>query len=163
MLTELRTIFRRDLTATGVEVTRYPDDETLWRETPGCPNSGGTLVLHMVGNLRHYVGAEMGGSDYVRDRPAEFGDRGVPRDEIQALIRAAIEEVDAGLAALGPDQLDAPSNAPVGDGALSNRMWLMHLSVHLAYHLGQLNYHRRILTGDATDVGTLSLRALVDG
>ncbi len=163
MLTELRAILRRDLIATGVEVSRYPDADTLWREAPGCPNSGGTLVLHMVGNLRHYIGAEMGGSGYVRDRPAEFGDRGIPRDEIQARINAAIDEVDAGLSTLSPEQLDAPSTAPVGDNALSVRMWLMHLSVHLAYHLGQLNYHRRILTGDASDTGTLSLRALADG
>jgi hypothetical protein len=162
MLNNLRNILSRDIKAVGLEVELYPDDAGPWVILPGTANSGGTLVLHLVGNLRHFIGAQLGGSGYVRKREEEFSRRGLTRAELSELIEAARTEVLDALAKVDPSQLGSPSLAPVGDGAIPIGLWLMHLSGHLCYHLGQINYHRRILTADSTSAGGNSLRALID-
>src|SRR5262245_13323309 len=94
---ELRTLRR--------EVEAYPDDATLWKAPPGVPNAAGTLALHLAGNIQHYVGAVLGGSGYVRDRPAEFSKRDVPRDEILREIDAASAAVERTFPSLSDDTL----------------------------------------------------------
>jgi len=161
MLTELRLTFHRDLDALHREIAMYPDDASVWAEPPGCPNSAGTLTLHMCGNLRHYIGAQLGGSSYVRDREAEFGDRDLPRHELQGIVEATRDEVDRALGGLKPDALDAPFQMPMLPEPITVGLWLLHLGVHLSYHLGQLDYHRRLVTGDATAAGAMAPAALV--
>ena len=162
MLTELRAVYHRDLEAVGNQIQAYPDDASLWRLLPGWTNSGGTLVLHIVGNLRFYIGAQIGGTGYVRDRPMEFGARDLSRRELQELVDLAQAEVATGLKSLSPDALIHPSQAPIGEGSINTGLWLMHLSLHLAYHLGQLDYHRRAVTQDPSAAGALSLVALAE-
>src|SRR4029078_9979483 len=94
----LRRILLRDIDTLRREIELYPDDESVWREVPGLPNPGGTLVLHLVGNLRHYIGGFLGQSGYLRESPAEFSTRGTSRQELLRLIAAAHDEVDAALA-----------------------------------------------------------------
>lgn len=159
MLNELRTLFRRDLEGVRTQLESYPDDSAPWAHVAGCPNPGGTLVLHVVGNLRHFVGAGIGGSGYVRERDAEFATRGLPRRELLALIDSAIREVDDALAGLDAGALERPATLPTG-AEVTTTQWLLHLLTHLTFHLGQLDYHRRAATGDATSAGPLSLRAL---
>jgi uncharacterized damage-inducible protein DinB len=160
LVTWVRAILRRDLGTLRRELDLYSDDAGPWREVPGLANSGGTLALHLAGNLRHFVGAKLGASDYVRDRAAEFADRDVPRAKLIALVDAATHEVDAALAALDARRLmeefpDAVAGVRVTTGDL-----LLHLVAHFTYHLGQLNAHRRVVSGDAVSVGTLSVPAL---
>jgi len=81
-LVALAAMLDRDLATLRREVEAYPDERDLWREVPGVPNVGGTLVLHLTGNLQHYFGARLAGTGYVRDRPAEFARRNVPRPEL---------------------------------------------------------------------------------
>jgi hypothetical protein len=159
VLPELRTLFRRDLDALRAELTLYGDDRSPWANVPGCPNPGGTLVLHAVGNLRHFVGAQLGGTGYVRQRDAEFATRGLSRAELTQQVDAARAEVDAALARLTPADLERPASLPTGD-EVATSLWLLHLLAHLEFHLGQLDYHRRAATGDSTSAGALSLKAL---
>jgi uncharacterized damage-inducible protein DinB len=153
-------MFRRELGAVRRSVEAYPDEASLWRLPAGLPNAGGTLVLHIAGNLRYYVGAVLGGSGYVRDRDAEFARRDVPRDALLAEIDAASDAVERALAALPDDGLDAVYPEPVGGRELTTRDLLVHLASHLAYHLGQLDYHRRAVTGDRRGVGALAVADL---
>jgi uncharacterized damage-inducible protein DinB len=156
----VQTVLLRELAALRREVEAYPDDESLWRCPPGLPNAGGTLALHLAGNLQHYVGALLGQSGYRRDRPAEFARRGVSRGEILAEIEAARAAVERTLPKVPDASLVAPFPEQVGGRTMSTSVWLVHLATHLAYHLGQLDYHRRVVTGDSKSVGALPMAEL---
>lgn len=159
MVEELRILFGREIDTVLREIAAYPDDASPWREVAGLPNVGGTLVLHLAGNLRHFVGAQLGGSGYVRDRPLEFSARGLSRDALSATMTAARAEVDAAFAGMEQARLEAPTELPNGP-AVSTRIFLLHLLSHLAFHLGQIDYHRRAATGDPASVGVLPQAAL---
>lgn len=141
-------IFTRDLEVLAREVALYPDDAALWKEVPGQPTLGGSLALHLVGNLRHFIGRVLGGTAYVRDREAEFNARGLSRKALQAEIQAAQAEVAAALAGLDAARLEMPFLEPIRGHQLDTRTVLVHLITHLSFHLGQLDYHRRAATGD---------------
>lgn len=152
----VRGILDRDLRALIRELEAYPDDAAVWRDAPGVTNTAGTLALHVAGNLRHFVGAVLHGSGYVRDRDGEFARRDVPRAELLAGLEQARREVDAGLRALAPDRLDAPFPQPVGGVAVTTADLLVHLVSHLAYHVGQVDYHRRVVTEQNRTVGAVA-------
>lgn len=148
-------ILDRDLSAVRREVEAYPNERDLWRTVPGLTNVGGTLVLHLAGNLQHYFGARLGGTAYVRDRAAEFARRDVPRSELLREIEAARAAVKAGLVRLTESQLQADFPEPIGGARLATGEYLVHLTVHFAYHLGQLDYHRKMVTGNETGIGAM--------
>ncbi len=152
----LAAIFARELATTRMQVEAYSSDADLWRLVPGISNSGGTLALHLAGNLQHFVGAILGGSGYRRNRDAEFGDRDVPRAIVVERIAAAVEAVPPTVMALTAAELDADYPEPVAGVRVNTGDFLIHLSAHLSYHLGQLDYHRRIVTGGAPLGGTVS-------
>ena len=164
MLPHHLAILQRDLDGLASEIRLYPDDESLWRVVPGCPNAGGNLALHLVGNLRHFIGAKLGHTSYQRDREAEFSARGASRQELLMLVAAAKAEVSATLSALDQSALDVMMTLPgPGDRVATTGIWLMHLVAHLGYHLGQIDYHRRTITGDAAGANMLSVPALAAG
>jgi septum formation protein len=151
----------RELGAARREILAYPDDDAPWQTLPGWPNTGGTLALHLAGNLQHFVGAVLGGTGYRRDRDAEFGRRGVSRAEMARELEAAAGVIAAVLPGLAEGALDAvvPFDAPAWTDR-SRPTWralLLHLLSHAAYHLGQLDYHRRAVTGQAEGVGAIGL------
>ena len=149
-------VLRRELGAVRRTIEVYPDDASVWAERPGLPNVGGTLVLHIAGNLQHFVGAVLGGSGYVRDRDAEFARRGVPRAELLAEVDAAIRAVERGVAAVSDGALAAPYPEKIAGRSVTTGDFLVHLATHLAYHLGQLDYHRRVVTGDRQGIGAIA-------
>jgi uncharacterized damage-inducible protein DinB len=148
----LAAMLDRDLATLRREVEAYPDERDLWRAIPGVANVGGTLVLHLTGNLQHYFGTRLAGTGYVRDRPAEFVRRNVPRSELLREIDAARAAVKAASTAVGAPQLAADFPETVGGSRVRTGDYLLHLAVHFAYHLGQLDYHRRVVTGLNTSV-----------
>jgi uncharacterized damage-inducible protein DinB len=153
-------VILRDLRALRREVEAFPDERDLWRVPPGVTNSAGTLALHLAGNIQHYVGAVLGHTDYVRDRAAEFSRRDVPRPEILGQIDAAIRAVERGLAALSDATLAADYPEPVAGFTVTTSEWLVHLAVHVGYHLGQVDYHRRIVTGRGETTGAMAIPEL---
>lgn len=152
----LAAVYARELATLRMEVEAYPSDADLWKLVPGIANSGGTLALHLAGNLQHFIGAVLAGNGYRRNRDAEFGDRDVPRAVILQHIDAAIGIVPKTIAGLGPDVLDAEYPDPVAGVRLNTADFLLHLLSHLSYHLGQLDYHRRIVSGGAPLGGVVS-------
>jgi len=153
-------VLRRELAALRRAVEIYPDDASLWAQPAGLPNSGGTLVLHLAGNLQHYLGAVLGGSGYRRDRDAEFARRDVPRAELLAQISAAESAVDRGMGSVSEAALVAPYPETFAGRSVATGDFLVHLATHLAYHLGQLDYHRRVVSGDNRGVGAVRLAEL---
>jgi hypothetical protein len=161
MVAAVRAVLLRDLDALAAQVRAYPAEADLWKAVPGIANPGGTLALHLAGNLRAYVGAELGKSGYVRDRDAEFATRNLPRSEIEARIAAARLDVDRALAALSDAVLDQPFTQEMGGARLTVGQTVLHLVAHLAYHLGQIDYHRRAVTGAGSVPGMISAKGLV--
>jgi hypothetical protein len=156
----LVSVIVRDLKALGREVEAYPDDASLWRTPPGVANSGGTLALHLCGNVQHFFGAVLGGTGYVRDRAAEFSRRDVPKTEIAAQVNAAVAAAERGLARVSDASLAVDFAEPIAGHTVATGEWLIHLAVHLGYHLGQIDYHRRLVTGRGDTVGTLAVPQL---
>ena len=160
-LTEtLAAIFTRELTTLRLEIEAYPSEADLWRVAPGISNSGGTLALHLTGNLQHFIGGVLGQSGYVRNRDAEFGSRDVPRADLLREIDNAIAAVESGMSKLSEADLAKPFPEKVGGVSSSTGAFLAHFATHLAYHLGQVDYHRRILTGEGKTVKALALTEL---
>jgi uncharacterized damage-inducible protein DinB len=155
LLPAIAAILDRDLRALEREVRAYSDDRALWRTVPGISNVAGTLVLHLTGNLQHYLGARLGGTSYVRNRDAEFSRRDVPRSELLREIEAARAAVRAGVAGISDSQLAGEYPEGVGGSRVNTGEYLMHLTTHFAYHLGQIDYHRRIVSGNAAGVDAM--------
>lgn len=157
MLTDtVAALYTRELRALEREIEAYPDEAQIWQAHPALPNTGGTLALHAAGNLLHFVGAVLGGTGYVRDRDAEFSRRGVGREELLAGLRTAREVVGAALATLPAARLEEWYPLPVANRRLRTGEFLVHLATHLAYHVGQVDYHRRITTADPKGIGAVS-------
>jgi len=156
----LRRILLRNLHGVRAQMDAYPDDASVWALPPGVNNSTGTLALHLAGNLRHFLGAQLGASGYVRDREAEFSRRDVPREEMRRELQVAAEEVDAALAATEDEGLSTPFPITFGDVTLDTGRFVTHLATHLAYHLGQIDLHRRVVTGEASPVPVLGFGEL---
>jgi uncharacterized damage-inducible protein DinB len=160
-ITDLSKSFLRDIDTLSREVALYPDDESLFAERPGLPNTGGNLALHLVGNVRHFIGVTLGKSDYVRNRDHEFASRAATRTELAALIAAARADVETALANLSEARLAEPFPIAVAGHTLPTGRFLLHLATHFTFHLGQIDYHRRIVTGNAQNANTLPIAAMV--
>jgi hypothetical protein len=145
MITQLASIFSRDLDRLAAEITAYKQEQNLWLTVPGISNAAGNLCLHLIGNLNHFIGAEFGKTGYVRDRPKEFSDTDVPRVLLLADIEKTKAVVEHSLSAIGDEDLKRMLPFMKGESEVSAEFLLLHLSTHLSYHLGQINYHRRIL------------------
>ena len=144
---EIAALYRRDLPRLVQQLEAF-DDQQLWAVVPGVTNSAGNLLLHLNGNLREFVGRQIGAVAYTRDRAREFAAKDVPRAELAAELM--------GLAALIPSVLDELTAARWDEmfpeqvlpgGPITNRQFVIHLYGHLNYHLGQIDYLRRVLTG----------------
>ena len=146
----------RELASLRRELAAYPDERQIWQLPAGLPNSTGTLILHLAGNLRHFVGAVLGGSGYNRDRDFEFAARDLPRERLLAEIQAAEEAIRGTLPRLSAEELAADFPEPLRGHTVATSDMLLQLATHLAYHLGQVSYHRRLVTGNAEGVGALS-------
>jgi len=153
-------VMTRELKALRREVESYPSDAELWESAPGITNPGGNLVLHLAGNIQYFLGAVLGGSDYKRYRDAEFGSRDVPRADLLREIDGAIAAVEVGLARVNDADLKKPFPEKVGGTTPTTGAFLAHLAVHLGYHLGQVDYHRRIISREGKTVNALPVGEL---
>jgi uncharacterized damage-inducible protein DinB len=145
LLSTLPPLYARELGRLYDEIAAYPDESQLWALAPGIANSAGNLCLHIIGNLHHFIGAEFGKTGYVRDRPLEFSAKDVPRAELLARIVAAKAVVLDALEGLTEEDLAARGDYMKSGEPIPAAQLLVHLLGHLNYHLGQINYHRRLL------------------
>lgn len=141
----LRTLFKRDLTKLKSEIELYTTTANLWISTPHIANSAGNLCLHLIGNLNTYIGANLGGTGYIRNRELEFSSKDIPKEILLQKIEETILVVDHTLSTLTAEQLVAEYPFLVLEQATSTQFLMIHLVSHLSYHLGQINYHRRLL------------------
>ena len=138
-------IMNRHLEQLKKEISAYENEADLWIKTGEIPNSAGNLCLHLCGNLQHFVGAILGNTGYIRKRDEEFSRQNVPADELLAEIDQTIAVVTETLNNLSEEAVKENYPAEIFGKPMTTEYFLIHLTSHLGYHLGQLNYHRRIL------------------
>lgn len=145
LIPTLQSLFKRDLENLKKEIALYQHEANLWKIDGAISNSAGNLCLHLVGNLNMFIGNILGNTGYVRNRELEFSDKDVPQVELIAKVEATAEVVDSTLGMLTLEQLQVDYPLEVFGSKMSTEFFLVHLVAHLSYHLGQINYHRRLL------------------
>lgn len=141
----LKSIFRRDLEKLRVEIESYKDETNLWLVEKEISNSAGNLCLHLIGNLNTYIGDGIGKTGYVRNRDLEFSQKNVSRNELLQKIDETKTVVENALETLTNEKFDEEYPLPVFDEPMTTGYFMVHLAAHLNYHLGQINFHRRLL------------------
>ena len=143
-------IFERELNKFIEEIKLYTTEQAIWKTTAGIKNSGGNLCLHVCGNLQHFIGTVIGNSGYVRNRDGEFSVTNIPSAELIKEIQKTIAIVVSTLESTAEIDLEEeytgmPAHI-LGKEKLTKGFFLMHLISHMDYHLGQINYHRRMMS-----------------
>jgi hypothetical protein len=146
MTTSLIELFIRDLNKLNDEILAYPDEYSLWEADARIKNSGGNLAIHIIGNLNHFIGAHLGRTNYIRQRDKEFNDKNIPRELIVDQIKDIKNILNDVLSTLNNEVLSRNYPIEVFGKPMSTEYFLIHLYGHLNYHLGQINYHRRLLS-----------------
>jgi uncharacterized damage-inducible protein DinB len=142
---ELASLFRRDLARLSKQIDAFTNDDALWQTVPGVLNAAGNLALHIEGNLREFVGRQLGNLPYQRNRALEFSAKGLSRDELGARLVELRQSIPAVIAELSEEQLEREYPEVVLEAPMTTREFLIHLYGHLNWHLGQVDYLRRIL------------------
>jgi uncharacterized damage-inducible protein DinB len=138
-------LLKRDLVKLKQELMEYKNQDKIWYVENGVTNSAGNLSLHLIGNLNHFIGATLGNTGYVRNRDAEFSLKNVPTSELVKQIDETISVIEKSLGKLTDEVLDEDFPLLYADQKISTNHMLVHLISHLNYHLGQVNYYRRLL------------------
>lgn len=145
IIESLRSLYTRDLTKLKAEIESYQNESSIWKTDKNITNSAGNLCLHLIGNLNTYFGAELGKTGYIRNRELEFSLKDIPRAELIEKVVATKNMVDDVLSQLTPEDLEKEYPIVVFEDTMTTGYFLIHLITHLDYHLGQINYHRRLL------------------
>ncbi len=146
MITEsLKSLYNRDLNKLKAEIEAYQHEAVIWKTDKNISNSAGNLCLHLIGNLSHFIGAQLGNTGYIRNRELEFSLKNIPRSELTENIEALQSMINTVLGSLNPEDLEKEYPLIVFEDKMTTGYFLIHLITHLDYHLGQINYHRRLL------------------
>jgi uncharacterized damage-inducible protein DinB len=145
LIETLKELFTRDLNRLRNEIDLYAKEESLWQEEGEIANSAGNLCLHLIGNLNTYIGKEIGKTGYIRKRELEFSAKNVARQDLLQKIDETIQVVKQSLDKLDEATLRNEFPIQVFEKKTSTEYVLVHLATHLNYHLGQINYHRRLI------------------
>lgn len=144
----LISLFTRDLNKLKAEIEAYQNKEALWKTDKSIANSAGNLCLHLVGNLNTYIGAQLGNSGYIRQRDLEFSLKNIPKHELIQQIEKTIGVVNSILVKLSAEDLEKEYPIEPLGYTMTTEYFLIHLYGHLNYHVGQINYHRRLLDAE---------------
>jgi hypothetical protein len=160
IIEDIQIIIIRELNSFKYEIENFPDDKTVWQTVPGISNSAGNLALHICGNLKHYIGNVLGDINYNRNRDAEFRTKIGARTTLVNEINETINVVKKVMLNLSEDKIKSIYPESVAGVELPTVRFLIHLSVHLGFHLGQAGYLRRIITGKNQTSNPLSLKVI---
>lgn len=145
MIDTLVTLFNRDLNKLKIEIQSYQNETKIWYTDKEISNSAGNLCLHIIGNLNTYIGAQIGKTNYIRNRELEFSNKDVPKSVLLAQIDDTILMLNQSLKMVSNEELQKEYPLLIFENKTSTEFLLIHLTTHLAYHLGQINFHRRLL------------------
>jgi len=141
-------LYQRDLAKLRTEIDGYANESDLWKTGGTIPNSAGNLCLHLTGNLKHFIGATLGDSGYVRDRDAEFSTPTSSKAQLLADIDSTAAVITSTIENLSDTDFEKTYPIEVFGEPMSTGYFLVHLTTHFNYHLGQIDYHRRLLAAE---------------
>ena len=145
MIEAIKTSLVRDIEKLKTEIELYKNPEKIWIIDKEILNSAGNLCLHLIGNLNHFIGATLGNTGYVRNRDEEFTIKNVPTNELINKIEATLKIINQTLNDLKEEQLKEDFPILFANSKITTGNMLLNIVTHLNYHLGQINYHRRLL------------------
>ena len=137
--------YTNDLQRVIGEIEKYKSDDDLWLTSENIPNSGGNLALHLIGNIKHFFGSVLGETGYIRERDLEFSAENIPRADIISALNEASEVLKTSLSNLSDEDFYADYPEEIFGGVQKTPAVAVYMLNHLNYHLGQINYHRRLL------------------
>ncbi len=140
----IKALFKRDIIKLKNEIELYKIEDNLWKIDSEIKNSGGNLCLHLIGNLRTYIGDNVGKFSYERNREKEFLDKNILQKELIKMIDETYQIVENSLSMIDSEKLNEDFPVIIWEEVKSIDYTLMHLLTHLNYHIGQINYHRRV-------------------
>jgi len=140
-----KNLFLSNLATLKEDINSYSNEADMWRLQGSIKNSAANLAMHVCGNLKHNIGAVLGETEYVRNRDAEFSVKELSRKNILDEIESTITMIGPVFDSLSKDDLLKPwPNDFYGEGQSIDSV-LFRLIWHMGYHLGKINYHRRLL------------------
>lgn len=138
-------LFKRDLASLKKEIESYKTEKNLWILDKNINNSAGNLCLHIIGNLNHFIGSVIGNTGYVRQMELEFSLKDIPVNSLLKQIDDTVIIVEDSLSKMSINDLQKIYPIEVFKEPMTFEYFLTFLTTHLSYHLGQINYHRRLL------------------
>jgi hypothetical protein len=141
---DLKFLYARELDNLHKEISDYTDENKIWTVKGDIKNTAGNLCLHLLGNLNHFIGTQIGNTGFIRNRDEEFAAKNISKEKLLKEIedtKAMIEKV------LGNTDEAAMQKEFPADflGKRSTEFYLNYFFGHFMYHLGQINYHRRLV------------------
>lgn len=119
------------------------NEKQIWARPVEPGNSIGNLILHLTGNLNHFIGARLGNTGYVREREREFdASQGPAKEELLKNLQAAVALFRRVVTALPEEKLLATFPEPKFGSTLKA---LIHFVCHFALHRGQISYLARLV------------------
>ena len=143
----LLALYVRDLNKLKEEISLYKNESDLWTLKGEIKNSAGNLALHLIGNLKHFIGTQLGNTGYVRNRDKEFTDKTVTREKMTSEVSETIVVLETVFSNIKDEDLGKEYPVPFLGEKRTVDYLLLALAAHLSYHLGQINYHRRLIGG----------------
>jgi hypothetical protein len=137
--------FERDLDKLKEEINLFNNEQDIWKVKEGITNSAGNLTTHLLGNLNHFIGKTLGHTDYVRQRDEEFSVKNIPREKLISDINSVKETIKNTLHNLSEEDLQKEFPVKIQEQTFSTQNMLIFLLAHFNYHLGQVNYLRRMV------------------
>lgn len=146
MIQSFKEVYLKNLNSLKSELSLYDTESDIWKVEHGILNSAGNLTLHLIGNLNYFIGSYLGDTGYVRDRDREFADKDISRQQLLSDLTETINMLDVTLSNLTDEALlKVYPTDKFGAGKTTGYI-LTYLLAHFNYHLGQINYHRRLLS-----------------
>ncbi len=139
-------LLSRDLNKLKEELSAYDDETLIWKIDKNISNSAGNLCLHIIGNLNHFIGAVLGNTGYQRNREQEFSVKDMSRERLIGYTDFTIKMINDTLNQIPESDYKKTYPQKINDMELDIESMMIYLTVHLSYHLGQINYHRRLIT-----------------
>jgi len=141
----LTNFYERDIRRLIEEINLFNDEGNLWKTAGTIKNSSGNLVLHIVGGTNYLIGTMLAKTGYIRNRDQEFIIKDVPRNELVAQLEELMLMINKTLSTFDNERMEAEYPIMFDDMKVPNSYVLIRLAIHLNYHLGQVNYLRRVL------------------
>lgn len=138
-------LYQRDIDKLIEEINSFKKEKDIWKVKGDVKNPAGNLTLHLLGNLNHFIGRTLGHTDYIRKRDDEFSIKNIPRDKLVFDLVSLKEVVKNTLEKLSTEDLNKEFPIKIRDEVLTTELMLIYLLNHFNYHLGQVNYLRRLI------------------